>query len=85
MTTATLTKQFIFDAYGTPIGVILPIEDYEALVKPRADRVSPKSRHSYVSPLLGALRDLSGEVASTEEMDAALEELWSTWDMERSE
>lgn len=85
MATATLTKQFILDAYGTPIGVILPIEDYEALVKPRVNRVSPKARENYVSPLFGALRYLGGEVASTKDMDAALEELWSTWDKERPE
>jgi hypothetical protein len=85
MATATLTKQFILDAYGTPIGVILPIEDYEALVKQRVNRVSPKSRDNYVSPLFGALQYLGGEVASTEDMDAALEELWSTWDKERPE
>jgi hypothetical protein len=83
MATATLTKQFILDVSGVPIAVILPIEDYEALVKSRVDSTPAKLRN-YCSPLFGALRHLGGEVASTEEIDADLKKLWSSWDQELS-
>ena len=66
--------------------VIIPIEDYEALVKPRVNRVSAKSRdNSCIAAFRSTSRYLAGEVASTEDMDSALEELWSTWDKERPE
>lgn len=81
MTTGALTKQFIVDASGTPIGVILPIEDYQALIKTKSDNVIKKAQPTQ-SPLYGALRQLDGAVASTEDIDAALKEMWSTWDDE---
>lgn len=79
MMTGVLTKQFIVDASGMPIGVILPIEDYEALIETKPQRVIKKSQTSR-SPLYGALRHLGGAVASTEDIDASLREMWSTWD-----
>lgn len=82
MPTEILTKQFIVDVRGQPIGVILPIEEYAALTQ--RSGVNRESRVSVVSPLLGALKSEYGEVASTEAMDKTLRELWSVWDSSAS-
>lgn len=84
MTTTVLTKQYILDAHGSPIGVILPIEQYEVLIQSKE-----VSRHEQqevtVSPLFGALQPLAGDVAPTAEIDQALDELWSTWNESSAE
>ena len=66
-----ITKQFILDTNGNPIGVILPIEEYRGLVAYDSQK-RPKEQQA----LLGALEHLGGSVASTEEIDATLKELW---------
>jgi hypothetical protein len=38
MAERTLVKQYILDAQGQPIGVILPITEYEELLQRRRDR-----------------------------------------------
>jgi hypothetical protein len=87
MSETTLTRQFILDASGKPVGVILPIEEYQELVKAveestvstgqiKSDALSrPSSRSLY-----GVLRRLGGQVAGTEGLDQALRDLWSAWD-----
>jgi hypothetical protein len=87
MSDATLTRQFILDASGKPIGVILPIEEYQELVQaiegctastdqPKPNVLSrPSSRSLY-----GVLRRLGGQVAGTDGLDQALRDLWSAWD-----
>lgn len=84
MSEVTLTKQYIFDAAGVPVGVILPIEEYNALTR---ENLLPgvKGKQLPQSPLYGALRHLKGTVASTEEIDETLRELWSSWDKEQPE
>ena len=79
MPTEVLTKQYILDVHGVPIGVILPIEQYESLTKtPIA--VDQNAQQTAVSPLFGALRSSEGGVASTVEIDETRQELWSAWD-----
>jgi hypothetical protein len=82
MAISSLTKQYILDASGVPIGVILPIEDYQALITAKSKRVMKKPE-AFQSPLFGALRYLGGAVAPTEEIDSTLKEMWSTWNDEQ--
>lgn len=78
MSSAVLTKQYILDAKGKPIGVILPIEEYNALA--RKAKPLNQDDSSSQSPLYGALRYLGGAVAPTEVLDETRRELWSAWD-----
>jgi len=85
MSSTGLTRQYIRDAGGKQIGVILPIEEYQALVRlqPKAmRRVRPSARVAETHPqsLYGTLRHLGGTVASTEELDETRRELWAVWD-----
>jgi hypothetical protein len=85
MLSTGLTRQYIRDAGGKQIGVILPIEEYQALVRlqPKAmRRARPSARVAETHPqsLYGALRHLGGTVASTEELDETRRELWAVWD-----
>jgi hypothetical protein len=78
MSTPILTKQYIRDADGNPIGIILPIEEYRRLTRASSQAGSlPQD-----SPLLGALSYLGGEVAPTETLDETIREMWSSWDRE---
>ena len=83
MSSIGLTQRFIRDAGGKQIGVILPIEEYQALVRlqPKARRVPQTSKPASVaSPsLYGALRHLGGTVAFTEDLDETRHELWAVW------
>jgi hypothetical protein len=78
MLNIVLTKQYIRDITGKPIAVILPIEEYQALIQlpaePEMQRPQPAR-----SSLYGALRHLGGAVAPTEILDQTRRELWSTW------
>ncbi|GAB4447878.1 MAG: hypothetical protein Fur0044_43720 [Anaerolineae bacterium] len=78
MSSAVLTKQYIRDITGKPIGVILPIEEYQALVQLQAEPASQGQGLSGAS-LYGVLRHLGGGVAPTETLDETRRELWSTW------
>ena len=84
MSSTGLTRQYIRDAGGKQIGVILPIEEYQALVRlqSKARRAPQTSKLASVAPpsLYGALRHLGGTVASTEELDETRRELWAVWD-----
>lgn len=85
MSSIELTRQYIRDAGGKQIGVILPIEEYQALLRlqPKTSRrVHRLTRVAEASPksLYGALRHLGGTVASTEDMDEARRNLWAAWD-----
>ncbi len=85
MTSIGLTRQYIWDAGGKQIGVILPIEEYQALVRlqPKAERRvprSPKTAGAAPLSLYGALRHLGGAVAPTEDLDETRRELWAAWD-----
>ena len=84
MSEVTLTKQYILDAAGIPVGVILPIEEYDALTKSKP-LPGVKGQRLAQSPLYGALRHLKGTVAATEDLDETLHELWSSWDKEQPE
>jgi hypothetical protein len=76
-----LTRQYIVDATGRQVGVILPIEEYQALVRlqKRPVRRPRQGAKPALEPLYGALRHLGGVVASTAEIDAARRELWADW------
>lgn len=78
MLIAPLAKQFLLDATGKPIAVLLPIEEYEALVEAQPNKQEAGAPRS----LYGALSHLEGTVAPTEELDETLRELWSAWDRE---
>ena len=85
MSSTGLTRQYICDAGGKQIGVILPIEEYQALVRlqpktARRVRRSPKAADAVSPPLYGALRHLGGTVAPTEDLDETRRELWAVWD-----
>lgn len=85
MSSTGLTRQYIRDAGGRQIGVILPIEEYQALVRlqpktARRVRRSPKAAEEASPPLYGALRHLGGTVAPTEDLDETRRELWAAWD-----
>jgi hypothetical protein len=84
MSSTGLTKQYIRDAGGKQIGVILPIEEYQALVRlqPKTRRASRSQRAVEAAPpsLYGTLRHLGGTVAPTEDLDETRRELWAAWD-----
>ena len=85
MSSIGLTRQYIRDAGGKQIGVILPIEEYQALVRlqPKAARRVPRSPNAAgAAPpsLYGALRHLGGTIAPTEDLDETRRELWTVWD-----
>lgn len=82
MAEVALTKQYILDTAGVPIGIILPIEEYNALTKSKP-LPGVKGKQLAQSPLYGALRHLKGTVASTEDIEETLRELWSSWDKEQ--
>jgi hypothetical protein len=77
MAKSTLVKQYILDAQGQSIGVILPITEYEELLQRRLDHSDhhPERARS----LYGALHHLGGKVAPTQELDESRRELWSAW------
>jgi hypothetical protein len=77
-TNITLTKQYIQDSPGKPIGIILPIEEYRALTQAQANTVDQNSQPARVT-LYGVLRHLGGAIAPTEILDETRRELWSTW------
>ena len=79
MAGTTLTKQLILDAAGKPIGVILPIEEYQALMRAQKGDASAGCKPIQAS-LYGILRSLGGCVASTESLDRARRALWPVWD-----
>lgn len=78
MPSVVLTKQYIRDITGKPIGVILPIEEYQTLVQLQSEPVS-ESQGPAGASLYGVLRHLGGSIASTEILDETRRELWSTW------
>ena len=82
MSNSAVVRQFIVDTTGKQIGVILPIEEYQALVRLQAGfTLRPRLRtRPALKPLYGVLRDLGGTVAPTAEMDAIRRELWAAWD-----
>jgi hypothetical protein len=84
MSSVGLTRQYIRDAGGKQIGVILPIEEYQALVRlqPKARRVPRSSKTAGAAPpsLYGAHGYLGGTVAPTEDLDETRRELWAAWD-----
>ena len=85
MTSIGLTRQYIRDAGGKQIGVILPIEEYQALVRlqskaARRARPSVHDAEAHPQSLYGALRHLDGTVAPTEDLDETRRELWAVWD-----
>lgn len=84
MSSTGLTRQYIRDAGAKQIGVILPIEEYQALVRlqPKARRVPRSQQASGAAPpaLYGALRHLGGTVAPTGDLDETRRELWAAWD-----
>lgn len=82
MSSVLMAKQYIVDATGRQIAVILPIEEYQALVrlqKKPARRVRSAAKLA-LEPLYGALRHLGGKVAPTAELDEARRELWAAWE-----
>ncbi len=82
MSGAGLAKQYIRDASGKQVGVILSVDEYHTLLrlqKRPARRGSLPARPSTGS-LYGILRHLGGSVASTAEMDETRHELWAAWD-----
>jgi len=79
MSGATLTRQYILDANGKPIGIILPIEEYRELTQGR-DVEAIESSQSAPQSLFGVLRHLGGHVADTGSLDEARRALWKSWD-----
>lgn len=79
MSGATLTRQLILDANGEPIGIILPIEEYQELTRGRRAETIEGSQSAPQS-LFGVLRHLGGRVADTESLDEARRALWKSWD-----
>jgi len=82
MSNGGMVRQYVVDTTGKQIGVILPIEEYQALVRlqGRPARRSRQEARPALEPLYGALRHLGGVVASTAEIDEARRELWAAWD-----
>ena len=82
MSNSAVVRQYIVDTTGKQIGVILPIEEYQALVRlqGRPARRPHREAETALEPLYGALRHLGGAVASTAEIDEARRELWAAWD-----
>jgi len=87
MSNSTVVRQYIVDTTGKQIGVILPIEEYQALVLLQKRPVRRLHREADTSRelLYGALRHLGGAVASTAEIDEARRELWSAWDQSEAQ
>jgi hypothetical protein len=78
-----MVRQYVVDTTGKQIGVILPIEEYQALVRLQgrpARRSRQDARRTALEPLYGTLRHLGGVVASTAEIDETRRELWAAWD-----
>ena len=75
-------KRYIVDETGKQVGVILSIEEYQALI--RLQRKPARRKRASAQPsslsLYGALRHLGGSVAPTDELDADLRQLWLVWD-----
>ena len=84
MSDTVLIKQYILDANGAPIGVILPIDQYELLTQSQGASRQERQKPA-ISPLFGALRSSAEEVAPTLDIDEALDQLWSAWDKSDSE
>jgi|GEM_PF-2597538 hypothetical protein len=84
MSNVGLARQYIRDASGKQIGVILPIEEYHALLRLQKRPIRRDSVRSQASAgsLYGVLCHLGGSVASTAELDETRRELWATWDRE---
>jgi len=81
MADGVMVRQYIVDGAGKQLGVILPIEDYQALVRLQGKPARrPRTLAPVLEPLYGALSHLEGAVASTVELDEARRELWSAWD-----
>ena len=78
MSGATLTRQLILDANGKPIGIILPIEEYQELTRGRGPETVEDIQPAPQS-LFGVLRHLGGRVADTESLDEARRALWASW------
>ncbi len=77
-----LARQYIRDASGKQIGVILSVEEYQTLLRLQKRPVSRMTSLKQPTPgsLYGALRHLGGSVAPTTEIDETRRELWATWD-----
>ncbi len=83
MANGAMVQQYIVDGAGKQIGVILPIEDYQALLRLQsqpARRPKVKMAPPTLEPLYGALSHLGGVVAPTEQLDETRHELWAAWD-----
>lgn len=57
MTTATLKRQFIQDAVGNPIGVILPLEEYKRIAPLLGDEAYPDQDSVMLQQIEYAARD----------------------------
>lgn len=75
MSGITLTKQYIRDAAGQLIGVILPIEEYQALKQSWTEPVTQLEPPG--QSLYGILRHLGGTIAPTEILDETRRECWA--------
>lgn len=82
MSDAGLARQYIRDASGKQVGVILSVDEYQALLRlqKRPTRRSVVQAQAAPGSLYGVLRHLGGSVASTAEMDESRRELWAAWD-----
>jgi hypothetical protein len=82
MSDAGLVRQYIRDASGKQVGVILSVDEYQALLRlqKRPTRRDSVRAQASTGSLYGALRHLGGSVASTAEMDESRHELWAAWD-----
>ena len=82
MSDAGLARQYIRDASGKQVGVILSVDEYQALLRlqKRPTRRSVVQAQATSGSLYGVLRHLGGSVASTAEMDESRRELWAAWD-----
>ena len=78
MSSVSLPKQYILDSTGKPIGVILSIEEYQALTQSKP-LTKGRNRPPVPSSLHGILRHLGGTIAPTETLDETRRELWSAW------
>lgn len=82
MANGRMARQYVVDATGKQVGVTLPIEEYQALVRLQG-KPARRSRHAVtpaLEPLYGALSHLGGTVAPTAEIDEARRELWAAWE-----
>jgi hypothetical protein len=71
--------QFVVDASGKRVAVILPIEEYEALIREKQPATEDSGSQAPGS-LYGALKHLGTLDVTTEEIDEARREMWSAWD-----